>query len=112
MDINKEIERLEGLKSRTKTSVWLSSQMRLNLERAYAVKDERIRTIKIVEEFWENNKVKRIGEVKEYIPNELKGFVSSGVKSYKLQYKTFNDKTLNELNSQIADNKSLGGKDE
>ena len=38
-----EIERLEKLKSETTTACWITSQMRLNLERAYAVRDERKR---------------------------------------------------------------------
>lgn len=105
MYIDDEIERLEYIKDNTKISVWLTSQMRLNLERVYAIKEDRIKIIKIMEKFWEDNKVKRIGDVKEYIPNELKGFVSSGVKSYKLQYKTFNDKTMNELKDKLMEEK-------
>lgn len=48
MDIDKEIERLEKFKAKMTTGCWLTSQMRLNLERAYATKEERERIIKII----------------------------------------------------------------
>lgn len=63
---------------------------------------ERDRIIEIIEKFWEENKVKQIGEKKEYIPGDLKGIVSGGVKISKMQYKTFNKKTRDELISLIV----------
>lgn len=50
--IDKEIERLLKLKEETTSACWLSSQMRLNLERAYAIKEEQKKIVKIIEDWF------------------------------------------------------------
>lgn len=52
MNLDENIKRLEKFQSTTKKSVWLSSQMRLNLERAYATKIERKRILNVVADFF------------------------------------------------------------
>lgn len=55
MKIDKEIDRLLKLKGKTSTACWLSSQMRLSLERAYAIKEERERVLNIINEWEKRN---------------------------------------------------------
>lgn len=76
MNINKEIERLEKFKAKMTTSCWLTSQMRLNLERAYATKEERERILKIIKDWKTENtdvlKTKDIVSNKIIIANYFK----------------------------------------
>lgn len=63
MEINKEIERLERLKSETTTACWLTSQMRLNLERAYGRRDERLLILKSLKDFVDKPKVLKTKDI-------------------------------------------------
>jgi len=49
MKNDNEIKRLLKLKEETPSDCWLSSQMKLNLERAYAVKEEQERIFKLID---------------------------------------------------------------